>query len=227
MIILATLNQKGGCGKTSQGGAPALPLPTRVNLIKTIPIFILAFGLLGCISPEEQNRQLAKQVTQQAERAWQPFMEREQQWYEDLKLYKQHVQDYQTGRNKYEKEKSNFLASLTDEELKAYSAYNQAEAAKDDPGIILTSRKLVSLLEDSGKLKAFQQLNYHMMLLGIELYELNKEEKELEARGERLSQDEDLAVKMYQNSMQMSQYQQMLDALQGINNSLWDMKWQH
>ncbi|MGD0827805.1 MAG: hypothetical protein ABSA09_06925 [Desulfobaccales bacterium] len=205
--------------------------------MKTMALLVLVISLLGCAPQEDLTQQWQKALDQemaQVNRAWEPYLERGTQLTRDYNLFKQEAHAWKIKFDKNEQGKTNFLATLSDKELRAYSAvnqvYNQALAGhEDEAGLALAANKLMDLLSASGKFEAWAKLMDDGFALGHQRQALLKKLKELRARDKQLTEDEQSLTKMYEQvgeeNERWEQSQQTINALQGIRDQLFWQNW--
>jgi len=139
---------------------------------------------------------------------------------EDLRHFKEQDEAFLTKVEKFKQKRSIFMASLSDKELLAFSDLNKAKSEEDGALMNLTSRKLVSLLTDSGKIGAYMTMCREGDELLAQAKVLDKRQEELK---KQVAQSEKFWTglqKLDRDWEERNQHRELIDALRGIDRSI-------
>lgn len=136
---------------------------------------------------------------------------------EDIKDFKKQDEAFQEQVEKFKKREANFMASLSDNELLACSAFTKARKDKDSALIAFKLRKLVALLKESGKIGAYLSLCRESDELLAKAKALDKKQDELK---KRIAQSENFWAtkkRLDREWEDWRQHQELVDAIRSIN----------
>lgn len=185
-----------------------------MNALSTFTLGLMLIIISSCAPSMDQERQqlFAPLLRIQAE-----F---DAKLTEDLRHFKQQDEAFLAQVEKFKQKRSIFIASLSDKELLALSAFNKAQSDGDSALITLTSRKLVSLLSDSGKIAAFMAMCRENDELLAKAKALDKKQEELK---DRVAKSKDFWATMQRLDREWEEWKQhreLVGALHGIDKSI-------
>jgi hypothetical protein len=140
---------------------------------------------------------------------------------EDAKQWKKEYDALIAQIEKHKQKESSFITSLSDKELLALSDYQKATAEENGALATLTGRKFITLLVDSGKIAAYMtnQREYDELLVRAKV--VDKKQEELKERDATSKKFWASMKQLAQEKKGQEQHRELIDALNGINNSIW------
>lgn len=138
---------------------------------------------------------------------------------EDVKKYKEQDEAWQAQHEKWKQKVSRFETTLSDKELLALADYQKAAVEKNEALRILTGRKYISLLADSGKIGAFMVLRREHDELMVKGKALDKKQAELKKQIKQSEEFWQTSRKLDREWEEWKQHRELVDAVRSINKS--------
>lgn len=187
--------------------------------MKRLAMVMIVLMVSACAAPgppqwQIDMQQRIKNLKQANEKLW-----------EDKHRFDQKAEAFFDDRDKAIRKEATFLSSMSDAEKAALAALDDAMKGSSETNLLLASRKLNTLLAASGKLSAWLAIQRERDALEGRYEALDKEVTELDKRRARLKRRAEVLLHVYRDTMAFAQQQEMIGALQGINNQLWDMNY--
>lgn len=166
--------------------------------MKPMLLLVLIISLSGCIMPQDFNRQGAGAVRPQIDRQndplWQEMesiIERDRQLKKEMNLLTQEADAFSKDRKKYWEKEANFLNTLSDKELRAYSAMMRGLQTNNDAKAFRAYCKFYDLLTASGKADAYDKLMQEFQELDARCQADIEKFNDLDARIQKFFQDKE------------------------------------
>jgi hypothetical protein len=174
-------------------------------------IVIVIFIVSACAPSMDQERQklLAPAYKMQADS--------DAKLNEDIQDFKKQDEAFHAQVEKFKQKHSIFIASLSDKELLAFSAFTKAQKDEDSALIAFNLRKLFGLLRKSGKVGAYISLCRENDELLAKAKALDKKQDELK---KRIAQSENFWAtkkRLDREWEDWKQHRELVDAIHSIN----------
>lgn len=172
-----------------------------------VMVLVVTFIVSSCAPSMDQERQ---QLLAPARKI---VADSDAKLIEDVKQYKEQDEAWQAQHEKWKQKVSSFEATLSDKELLALADYQKAAAEKNEALRILTGRKYISLLADSGKIGAFMVLKREHEELMAKAKALDKKQAEL---NKEIKKSEDFwksAQQLDREWEEWKQHRELVDAV--------------
>ncbi len=130
------------------------------------------------------------------------------------------VADYKAKITSWRQKREEFLNSLSNEELKPYSEFIEANTNNNEAKSIIALRNFINLLQKSDSPK---KLTMYKNIVH-EAVELEKKENELNDRLQELVKDEKWLVSVKQSMKEERKHKEMVSAIKGVSSSINSMR---
>jgi len=130
------------------------------------------------------------------------------------------VADYKANYNSWRQKNKDFLNSLSDEELKAYSEFAEEYKNNNEAKTIIARRNFISLLQKSDSAKKLSTCRK----LSEEAAELNKKYDELNVRLQDIERMEYKIAKSNEASKEERKHEEKISAIKGISSRIDSMR---
>jgi hypothetical protein len=188
---------------------------------------LMVILIVSACTPATQTDSVTQSMQQAMDAMDRRRAEREAPYWADIKLLTQQEAAFKVLLNKCNQENADFIASLSDKELSAYSAFLKANKGGSDADEELARRNLARLLSKSGKLGAWMQLDRDVTDLTAKRDAHKKKLDELGAENARIEQADRREEAMWNDAMNARQQFMMQQNLQGIEDQLFWMNFNH
>lgn len=130
------------------------------------------------------------------------------------------ISDFNAKMKRWRQNNDEFLQSLSNEELKAYSEFIEANRNNNKAKTILTFRNFIDLLQKSDSPKKYTMYKN----IVNEGAELEKKENELNDRLQKLVEKEKSLVSWEQSMKEERKHEETVSAIKGISSSIDSMR---